>query len=345
MVCYVSVPKCLELVLTGGRCLLTGGEAGEPGPGAASIASFEELLDRLDSQVRFVVGLILGAKGGFDRSLFRFQAAPFQSAVTPCAMAKGRDVYDGGADYQLTGAYLVGLATAADSLAAIRRVVFEERTISLADLLEVLRADFAVPGGEALRHRLLACPKYGNDDDSVDALAHRLAATFARAVVGVPRPAGWHNFPMIGSVWGHIQMGAATAATADGRRSCQALSDGGSPSQGRSRSGATAALRSVAKLDHVLIPGGEAINLTLSPGCLAGEAGVDNLAALLRGYFSLGGEQLQVNVVDRATLEAAQANPEAYRHLIVRVAGFCAFFTCLDQETQREIIARTEHEI
>ena len=91
------------------------------------------------------------------------------------------------------------------------------------------------------------------------------------------------------------------------------------------------------------IPGGEAINLTLSPGSLAGERGLDNLVALLQAYVGLGGEQLQVNVVDRATLEAAQANPDAYRHLVVRVAGFCAFFTCLDAETQREIIARTEH--
>ncbi|HEX8958668.1 MAG TPA: pyruvate formate lyase family protein, partial [Solirubrobacterales bacterium] len=320
-------------------------EAGEPGPGASGIAAFDDLLDLLDSQIRYLTRLILRAKVGYDQALFGFQAAPFQSAVTPCSLARGRDLYDGGADYHLTGAYLVGLATTADSLAAIRRIVFEERAISLPELVAVLRADFDVPGGEALRHRLLACPKYGNDDDSVDDLARRLVRTFAEAVVGAPAPDGWLTFPMIGSVWGHIQMGEATAATADGRRRGQSLSDGGSPSQGRSRAGATAALRSVAKLDHRLIPGGEAINLTLSPGSLAGERGLDNLVALLQAYVSLGGEQLQVNVVDRATLEAAQANPDLYRHLVVRVAGFCAFFTCLDAENQREIIARTEHSL
>lgn len=340
--CYVNVPKCLELVLTGGRCLISGRAAGLPGPGAAGVASFDDLLSGLFAQLRYVTQLVLGAKAAFDQNLPTFQAAPLQSALTPCALDRGRDLYDGGAEYHLTGAYLVGLATTVDSLAAIRRLVFEEGTLTLPELVEILRADFA--GCQALRARLLnQMPKYGNDDDSVDDLARLVVAEFSRAVVETPAPAGWLRFPMIGSVWGHVVMGAATGATADGRRKGEALSDGGSPAQGRSRQGATAALRSVAKPDHTLIPGGEAVNLTLSPGALRGETGLSNLVALLRGYVGLGGEQVQINVVSRATLEAAQREPEAYRHLVVRVAGFCAFFTCLDPETQREIIARTEH--
>ena len=316
--CYVNTPKCLELVLTGGRCLVTGQAAGLAGPGAAGLASFDDLLAAFLDQMRYIAQLVLKAKADYDQILPEFQAAPLQSALTPSCLERGRDIYDGGTEYHLTGCYLVGLGTTVDSLAAIRQVVFEEHVLTLPDLVEILRADFS--GHEILRQRLLnRAPKFGNDDDRVDGLVPLLVKAFSQAVVTAPSPAGWLKLPMIGSVSSHAGMGKRTGATADGRRMGESLSDGGSPAQGRSLKGPTAALRSVAKADHRLIPGGEAINLLLAPSTLSRETGLGNLVALLRAYTALGGEQLQVNVVNRATLEDAVRRPEQYRHLIVRV--------------------------
>ena len=342
--CYVNAPKCLELALTGGRCLLTDREVSAATPLPDASPAFESLLLAFLGQLRQVTQLVLRAKVEHDLVAPRFQSAPLESALTPCALNRGLDLYAGGADYHLTGSYLVGLATAVDSLAAIRRLVFEDHALTLSELVTMLRDDFA--GHESLRLRCAnQLPKYGNDDDEVDDLARRVVAEFARAVTEAPKPEGWLHLAMIGSVWGHTLMGERTGATADGRHRGEALSDGGSPAPGRSRKGATAALRSVAKPNHTAIPGGEAVNLTISPASLRGPGGLTNLVGLLRGYFALGGEQIQINVHSRETLEAARRDPDAHRHLVVRVAGFCAYFTCLDTETQREIIERTEHAI
>ncbi len=149
---------------------------------------------------------------------------------------------------------------------------------------------------------------------------------------------------MFGSVLSHTSMGALTAATPNGRRAGETLSDGGSPSQGCNRRGATATLRSLAKADYRLAPGGAAINLRLVPGHFAGPEGIDRLTALLKTYIEMGGEQLQVNLVSAETLRQAQTNPSAYRDLVVRVAGFTAYFVTLTPELQRELVARAEEQ-
>ena len=140
-------------------------------------------------------------------------------------------------------------------------------------------------------------------------------------------------------------MGEKTAASANGRLAGETLSDGGSPSQGCNRNGATATLRSLAKADHRLVPGGAAINLRLSPSCLQGVDGLEKLVSLLKTYVAMGGEQLQVNVVDTDTLQQALENPEQYRDLVVRVAGFTAYFVTLKPSIQQDIIARVESEL
>ena len=147
---------------------------------------------------------------------------------------------------------------------------------------------------------------------------------------------------MFGSVLSHTGMGACTAASANGRLAGQTLSDGGSPSQGCNRRGATATLRSMSKADYRLAPGGAALNLRLSPGHFTGEAGLDLLTSLMETYFKMGGEQIQVNLVSAETLRRAQEDPEAYRDLVVRVAGFTAYFVSLSPELQQEIVARAE---
>lgn len=340
---YVNGAKCLELAITGGRCLTTGKMVGRPGPGAVGIRSFGELLAEVDARLYEVTQLALRGKTLFDELLPTFQAAPLQSALTPCALERGRDLYDGGAEYTVTGPYLVGLATTVDALAAIRRLVFEDRVLCLSDLVEVLGDDFA--GREALRLRLLnQPPKYGNDEDAVDLLAEHLVEVLYRATVEMPAKPGYLRMPVVAaSTTAHVTMGARTGASADGRRKGEPLSEGSTPGQGRSRLGATAALRSLAKVDHTLLGGGEAVTLTLSPSVIQGEGGPAALVALLKGYFVSGGAQIQVNVVGRETLRAARRDPRSYRHLVVRVSGYSAYFTALDPSLQDEIISRTEY--
>ena len=214
-------------------------------------------------------------------------------------------------------------------------------------VLDALRADFE----DHERVRALCrdhAPKYGNDDPRADEVAVRVIESFGRQARRYPAraPADGHpialHYAMLGSVLSHTTMGAATAASANGRRAGETLSDGGSPSQGCNRHGATATLRSLSKADYRLAPGGAAINLRLSPSHVEGESGLERLAALLKTYVAMGGEQLQVTVVDGETLRRAMERPEDYRDLVVRVAGFTAYFVTLKPELQREIVSRAE---
>ena len=200
-----------------------------------------------------------------------------------------------------------------------------------------------------------SAPQYGNDDDRADTIAVRVVASFGRQVkvysegawqaLRARNPAAQrraYHYAMFGSVLSHTSMGALTAASANGRLAGETLSDGGSPSQGANHRGATASLCSMARPDYRLAPGGAALNLRLSPDHFRGEAGLDLLASLVRTYMGQGGEQLQVNMVSAETLRSARENPQAYRDLVVRVAGFTAYFVSLTAELQEEVISRSE---
>jgi pyruvate-formate lyase len=186
-------------------------------------------------------------------------------------------------------------------------------------------------------------PKYGNDDARADQVAVQVIESFGRQIrrYASPLPNAIH-YAMLGSVLSHTTMGEKTAASASGRLAGQTLSDGGSPSQGCNRLGATATLRSLAKADYRLAPGGAAINLRLSPHHLQGEEGVQRLVSMLKTYVAMGGEQLQVTVVDAEVLRQALVKPEEHRDLVVRVAGFTAYFVTLAPALQQEILARAE---
>jgi formate C-acetyltransferase len=213
------------------------------------------------------------------------------------------------------------------------------------ELLAALRDGFI--GHERVRFLCLnRAPKYGNDDDRADRIAVRVIESFGRQMKAYPaRQPNAVHYAMFGSVMSHTSMGAVTAASANGRLSGQTLSDGGSPTQGCNRSGATATLRSLAKADYRLAPGGAAINLRLLPSQLQGERGLERLINLLKTYVAMEGEQLQVTAVDASTLRAAQRQPDQYRDLVVRVAGFTAYFVSLKPELQQEILARAEDQL
>jgi formate C-acetyltransferase len=272
--------------------------------------------------------------------------APFLSLLIDDCIKTGKDYHDGGARYNTSYIQGVGLGTITDSMSALKYHVFDQQTVTMERLLAALGENFEGAGRELerLRQMLLnRTPRYGNDDDDADQLMVALFDAYFDAVDGRPNTKGGVYHINLLPTTVHVYFGAVIGATPDGRKAGQPLSEGISPVQGADRCGPTAVLKSVAKMDHVRT-GGTLLNQKFTPQLLQDEVGLDKLVQLIRTFFRLDGHHIQFNVVDAATLRAAQQHPEQYRDLIVRVAGYSDYFCDLGQALQDEIIARTEHQ-
>lgn len=337
---YVNLAKALELALTDGRCRLTGNQVGPRTGSTAEVTSFPALLDAVYRQVDYAVECIITEANTTDHIHAEAAPLPFESLLVPGCIENARDVTAGGARYNFTGPVGVGSATVGDSLAAIKWFVFEEKAISLADLGQMLDDDFA--GHEAWRQRLInRAPKFGNDDDFVDDLVVGMTNRFFDRVETGRNPRGGGMIPALYSVTAHVGAGKQVGATPDGRRAGAPLSDGLSPTYGRDVKGPTAALRSVAKVDLVRAPNGVIVNQRLAPGLLSTDAGRLKMSQLLQSFVEAGAFHWQFNVVPTAALLDAQEHPEQYRDLVVRVAGYSAFFVDLSRAAQDAIIQRS----
>ena len=338
---YFNLPKVLELALHDGVDPRTGWRLGPATGSAGALADAEALFAAFDIQLRALLDVKIRGNQVIERLYAREMPAPFLSVLTDDCVARGRDYNAGGARYNNTFIQAVGIGTITDALAAIDQVVWNERRLPLAGLVAALDADFA--GEEALRARLLnRCPKYGNDDEAADRWMRRVFDAAFLAVDGRPTVRGGaYRLEMLPTT-SHVYFGSVCGASADGRRAGAPLSEGISPVQGADRHGPTAVLRSAAKMDHVKT-GGTLLNMKVTPSLVGGEDGVARLASLVRSYFRADGHHVQFNVVTAATLREAQADPDAHRGLIVRVAGYSDYFCDLSRELQEEIIARTEH--
>ena len=338
---YFNLPKILEITLHNGvdprSGLRIGLETGDP----RQFTTFEQLFAAFERQVNHFVEIKVRGNNVIERLYARYMPCPFLSLLIDDCISCGKDYHDGGARYNTTYIQGVGVGTMADALSGIKYHVYDQHTLSMAELLEALSNDFA--GQERLRQVLLnRTPKYGNDDDYADGLMLRVFEAYFNAVDGRRNTKGGEYHINLLPTTVHVYFGAVTGATPDGRRAGTPLSEGVSPVQGADRHGPTAALRSVAKMDHART-GGTLLNQKFTPQVLASETGLDRLVQLIRGYFRLDGHHIQFNVVDAATLRLAQQNPEQYRSLIVRVAGYSDYFCDLSPTLQDEIIARTEH--
>jgi formate C-acetyltransferase len=268
--------------------------------------------------------------------------APFLSVITDDCIRKGKDYNAGGARYNNTYIQFVGIGSLTDCLAAVRQTVFDDRAMGLGDLLAALDANFE--GGEILRQRLVnRTHKYGNDDDDADGLAVRAFDALVEEVDGRPNTKGGRYRVEMLPTTSHVYFGSVTGAMPDGRKAGLPLSEGISPVQGADRHGPTAVFKSAAKMDH-LKTGGALLNMKFTPALLADDDRVEKLAHMIRAYFRMNGHHVQFNVVRAETLRQAQAEPEAYRDLIVRVAGYSDYFCDLARELQDEIISRTQHQ-
>ncbi|MGI6376350.1 MAG: trans-4-hydroxy-L-proline dehydratase [Anaerolineae bacterium] len=336
---YLNLPKVLELTLNNGRDPRTGRQLGPQTGEPSGLATFEQLYAAYEAQLAHVIGIKLVGNDLIERLYAEQMPAPFLSAITDDCIARGLDYHAGGARYNTSYIQGVGIGSITDSLSAIKTHVYDQATVTMAELTAALAGDFG--GHEPLRQQLAnRSPRYGNDHDAADALMQRVFESFYRLVEGRPNlRGGSYHIDMLPTTC-HIYFGSVMGASADGRLAGRPLSEGISPVQGADRRGPTAVARSAAKMDHVRT-GGTLLNMKFQPHVLANEEGIANLAALIRGYFGMGGHHVQFNVVDAATLRAAQARPEEHRGLMVRVAGYSDYFCDLSRELQEEIIERT----
>jgi pyruvate formate-lyase/glycerol dehydratase family glycyl radical enzyme len=338
---YLNMPKCLELALNDGVNPATGAQLGPRTGNPRNFASFDGLLQAFRQQLAHAVDLKIIYDGIARQVYAEFCPVPFTSLLISDCMEKGRDYHAGGARYNLPLICGVGTGTMADSLAAIKKLVYTDRKVSLDEIAAALRADFK--GYERLRQMLLnGAPKWGNGDNMVDTLGHDTVDLFCNELEKHRNAEGVTYAANMIPTTTHIWFGALTGATPDGRLSGTPLSEGISPVQGMDRNGPTAVVRSMARLDHARCCG-TLLNMKFHPSALSGQEGLRKFAHLIRTYFGLGGHHMQFNVVSAETLRAAQEHPEQYRTLVVRVAGYSDYFVRLSRDLQDEIISRTEH--
>jgi formate C-acetyltransferase len=356
---YFSIAKILELAINDGRCIgcgqhcdrwdRCGGTGKRLGPQTGSLVdftSFDQVLEAYERQMEYWVNLMVSGIEVMDRVHQRLKPLPYLSTLIEDCTAKGIDVSAGGAKYNFTGPQAVGVGTTADGLAAIKQLVFEEKKVTAKRLLNALENNWV--GDEAL-YALVNSNKvhhYGNDDDYADELAKFATDTYCRYVENRPNSRGGKYLPGIYSVSSNVALGLTQWASPDGRVALEPVSDCLDPVHTWAGShdikGPTAIAKSVTKLDHIRAGNGTLLNWKLSPSSVAGEAGRDNLIYLLDVYFDRKGMHSQFNIVSRETLEQALKHPEEYRYLLVRVAGYSAFFVELSKPLQYDIIGRTE---
>ena len=339
---YFNLVKVLEITLNNGvdpqTGKLLGLKTGEPG----HFKTFEELLDSFAAQLKHFIDIKIEGNQIIEKLYADYMPAPFISLIIDDCVEKGLNYNAGGARYNTNYIQGVGIGSITDSLSSLKKHLFEDRKYEWSEMIEALRENYA--GREAMRQYIMhKTPRYGNDDDAADQIMQKVFKLFHSLVDGRPTVrGGTYRINMLPTTC-HVYFGSVIGATPDGRFAHDPLSEGISPVQGADLKGPTAVIRSAAKMDH-LITGGTLLNIKFSPKVLAGSKGLDNLVALIRSYFRMDGHHIQFNVVDGETLRKAQANPEQYRNLIVRVAGYSDYFNNLSEQLQNEIIARTVHE-
>ena len=302
--------------------------------------SFEEFQAALSAQMKYLMDWTVSYTNLFELAYSTNYPCIAASTLLDGCMESGKDATEGGAKYNRTGLTTCGAANFGDSLMAIKKLCFDDKSVSLEELYNALLANWV--GYEELRQTIInEVPHYGNDDDEADAMAAWGLGQFADIMADEVGPRGRYcggTFTMTANVY----FGKSTGATPDGRRAGDSLADAISPIQGYDRNGPTAYLRSAAKLPHLTLSNGDQLNIRFTPTSVTGNMGAEKLKNLMQTYFNLGGHQVQFNVISTDELHAAQKNPTEYRDLVVRIAGFSTYFIALNPDVQNDFIKRTE---
>lgn len=338
----VSLVKPLELALNDGVDPLSGDQVGPHTGDPKTFASFEQIWDAYVAQLDFILKRSVEYISAHERQWPQVNPSPLLAGTIGDCLSSARDIGQGGARYNSVGAVAAGLANAADSLLAIRRAVFDEGRVSMADLLAAMDANFK--GSEALwLHLRDDIPKYGNDNEAADAMARKVADLYCDRIHTFTNARGGRWRASLFTLNFQWTLGKATGATPDGRRAGEPLAPGAGAQPGLDRSGVISLLNSTAKLDYAKTPNGAVLDVMLHPSAVAGDNGLAAFASLIRTFFEQGGYALQFNVYDPAMLRDAQEHPERHADLQIRVTGWSVHFTKLGRYEQDQFIARMAH--
>lgn len=309
--------------------------------------TWDGLINQIRDKIRYYIKLMVEGSNICDIGHRDWAPVPLLSSFIEDCVQHGQDITEGGARYNFSGVQGIGIANLSDSLHALKGMVFEQKRLSFAELIAVLKANFQTPEGEKIRARLInRFEKYGNDIDEVDNISADLLRFYCKEVERYQNPRGGHFTPGSYTVSAHVPLGSVVGATPDGRLAGEQLADGGlSPMLGQDLQGPTAVLKSVSKLDNFLLSNGTLLNVKFTPATLAGDSGLNKLADFLQAFTKLKLQHIQFNVVNADTLREAQQRPQDFAGLVVRVAGYSAFFVELSQEIQDDIIRRTAHQL
>ena len=339
---YLNTPKILEITLHNGIDPVTGKTLGIATGDPRAFRDFDELYEAWRKQMVHFVNMKLAVNNYIERMFSLYAPATFLSLFIDDCIEKGMDYYSGGARYNTQYIQCTGLGTTTDCFTAIRKHVFEEGRYTMDDLIRAIDTDF--DGQEAMRQYIMNhTPFFGNDDEQADDLAVRIYDDLVRAIDGHPNTRGGKTHLNMLSTTCHNYFGSVCNATPNGRRARFAISDGTSPSHGADTHGPTSVIKSLGKLDQTK-SGGTLLNVRFVPSLLRRDEDLRKLAALIRTYFAMGGHHIQFNIVDTETLLDAQRNPDNYKDLLVRVAGYSDYFNDMTTQLQNEIIARTEND-
>ncbi len=339
---YLNVPKIIEITLNNGINPVTGKRVSIETGNPLDFKSYEELYDAFKKQLNYIVNQKILVSNYIDSMFAKYSPATFLSVVIEDCISKGKDYYNGGPRYNTNYIQCTGLGTVTDSLSSLKKHVFEEKTFAMDKVLTAVANNFEQE--EILRQTIInKTPFYGNDDDYADDIALRVYNDLYEVIDGKPNTKGESFHLNMLSTTCHVYFGKVMGATPNGRLAHKSISDGTSPSHGADTNGPSAVIKSLTKLDQTK-SGGTLLNQRFLPSLLKRDEDLKKLASLIRAYFALGGHHIQFNIVDTATLYAARQNPEDYKDLLVRMAGYSDYFNDMNADLQQEVIDRTENE-
>lgn len=339
---YLNTPKIFEITLNNGIDPITGKKLGLETGDPRTFKTYEELYEAYHKQMVHFVNMKLAVNNYIERMFSLYAPATFLSLFIDDCISKGKDYYSGGARYNTTYIQCTGLGTITDCLSTLKKHVFEEKRFTMDELLTAVSNNFE--GNEKMRQYIInRTPFFGNDDDYADSIAVKVYDDLVEAIEGHPNTRGGKTQLNMLSTTCHNYFGSVCGASVNGRLAKFAISDGTSPAHGADTNGPTAVIKSLGKLDQTK-SGGTLLNVRFVPTLLKREEDLKKLVSLIRAYFNMGGHHIQFNIVDTQTLLDAQKEPENYKDLLVRVAGYSDYFNDMTEQLQNEIIARTENE-
>ncbi|MCK5835270.1 MAG: formate C-acetyltransferase/glycerol dehydratase family glycyl radical enzyme [Lentisphaeria bacterium] len=341
---YLNLSKVFELTIFNGRCEISGKQVSPETGDPTTFETFDQFVEAFTKQMNYCMEILVKWDNLIDMVHAENMPIPLHSIMVDDCVESGMDVLKGGARFNWTGPLGVGIANVGDSLYAIKETIYEKKMYTMAQMVDALKNDFK--GSEMMRQFLInRVDKYGNDLQGPDSMVKLSTDIFFDSMLGYETYRGGPFTAALLPVAAYVPFGLTTAALPDGRKKYEPLADGISPNYGADLNGPTAAMKSICAIDHVRCGNGVIFNQKLSPASVSTPEGIAKWADMVMAYISLGGGHIQFNIVSAETLRDAMATPEKYKGLVVRVAGYSAFFNELAPEIQESIIARTEHQL